>query len=45
MENFNTINQAFSEVYDIIMHMEKEIYSKVPNEFIKLLENNRDLRV
>lgn len=41
----NTINQAFSEVYNIIMHMEKEMYSKIPSGFIKMLEDNRDLRI
>lgn len=41
----NTINQAFSEVYDIINHMEKSLYNKIPQEFIKMLYNNRDLRL
>lgn len=41
----NVTNQAFSEVYDIINHMEKSLYSKIPQGFKKMLYNNRDLRL
>ena len=41
----NTTFQAFSEVYDIINHMEKSLYDKIPQGFIKMLYNNRDLRL
>lgn len=39
----STTNQAFSEVYDIINHMQKDIYTKIPQGFIKMLYKNRDL--
>ena len=38
----NTINQSFSEVYDIINHLEIELYNKIPKGFIKMVEQNRD---
>ena len=38
----NTINQSFSEVYDIILHLEKELYNKIPQKFIQAIEQNRD---
>ena len=38
----NTINQSFSEVYDIILHLEKELYNKIPQKFIQMIEQNRD---
>lgn len=38
----NTISQAFAEVYDIIMHLEKDLYNKIPKSFLELLEKNRD---
>ena len=41
----SAIKQAFSEVYDIINHMEKSLYNKIPQGFIKMLYNNRDLRL
>ena len=39
----NTINQSFSEVYDIIMHLEKDLYNKIPNGFMQMIKQNRDL--
>ena len=39
----NTINQAFSEVYDILMRLEKGLYDKIPKEFITAIEKNRDM--
>lgn len=41
----NVTNQAFSEVYDIISHMEAELYNKIPKKFISMIEENRDLRI
>ena len=38
----NTINQSFREVYDIIEHMEKKIYNKIPIQFIEMLKKNMD---
>ena len=40
-----TINKSFSEVYEIILNMEDELYNKIPEKFIEMIENNRDLRV
>lgn len=39
----NASAQAFSETYDIINHMEKELYNKISKKFIKFLEENRDV--
>lgn len=41
----NTINQSFSEVYDIVMHLEPELIKRIPNKLIDMIESNRDLRV
>lgn len=41
----NTLNQAFSEVYDIFLNMDESLYSKIPKGFIKMVEANRDLRL
>lgn len=38
-------NKAFAEVYDIINHMEKNLYDKIPQSFIKMLYTYRDLRL
>ena len=35
--------QAYSEVYNIINHFEKELYAKIPQSFINAIEKNRDL--
>lgn len=37
--------QAFSETYDIISHMEGQLKNRIPQGFINLLKNNRDLRI
>jgi len=37
-----TIKQSFSETYDIVMHLEKSLYSKIPNSFIQMLKDNKD---
>lgn len=34
--------KALTEVYDIINHLEKEIYEKIPNSFISIVEENMD---
>lgn len=34
--------KAFSEVYDIINHMDDEMKNKIPNKFIKFIGDNRD---
>ncbi|MBR3134468.1 MAG: hypothetical protein IKG56_03310 [Clostridia bacterium] len=39
---YNTINQSFSEVYDIILHSEESIYNRIPINFMKMLEEARD---
>ena len=41
-DNKNNINQAFSEVYDIVNHIEKDLYNKIPKKFIAMLEKNKD---
>lgn len=39
----DTINQAFTQVYDVINHMEIEMQEKIPQKFINLIKENRDL--
>lgn len=39
MEN---INQAFSEVYDIINHLDTKLYKRIPISFIELIKENKD---
>lgn len=41
----NTLNQSFSEVYDIIEHFEPGLLRKIPQNFIEMLKDNRDERV
>lgn len=38
----NITNQVCSEVYDIIYHMEEELFNKIPKNFIDLMKQNRD---
>lgn len=38
----NKTSQAFSEVYDILNHLEEELYNKIPTKFIAFLEDNMD---
>ena len=45
MVEIDTINQSFCEVYDIINHMEKDLYDRIPKGFIEMIKNNRDLRI
>lgn len=35
------INRAFCEVYDIINHLDKDLYEKIPKKFIQVVEQNR----
>lgn len=35
-------NSVCSEVYDIIQHMQKELFDKIPKNFIELMKQNRD---
>lgn len=35
-------NNAFSEVYSIINHLDKNLYNKIPKKFIECIENNRN---
>ncbi len=39
MEN---INQAFSEVYDIINHLDTKLYNRIPTSFIEMIKENKD---
>lgn len=41
----NTINQAFTEVYDIVMHFEPELIRKIPKNFIDMMKKNMDVRI
>lgn len=38
----NIDKKVFSEVYDIIFHMEKELYNKIPKQFIHFIKENKD---
>ena len=38
----NTMNQSYSEVYDIIKHLDKKLYNKIPTGFIEMLRENMD---
>ena len=40
----NTIKYALSEVYSVINHLDRDLYKKIPNKFIKVIENSRDLK-
>lgn len=37
-----TINQSFTEVYDIVKHLDNSLYNKIPNQFIEMLKQNMD---
>lgn len=39
MEN---MRQAFSEVYDIVNHLEETLHNKIPKKFIELIQENKD---
>ena len=41
----NTINQAFSEVYDITMHLGQDLKNKILPRFMEVIEKNRDTRL
>lgn len=38
----NNLENSLSEVYDIIMHSERDIINKIPKKFIKFIEENRN---
>lgn len=38
----NSINQSFSEVYDIITHFDGNLYSKISPNFIEMVKQNKD---
>ena len=38
----NTMNQSYSEVYDIIKHLDKKLYNKIPTGFIEMLREKMD---
>ena len=38
----DSTKKAFSEVYDIINHMEENMKNKIPTKFIDFLKDNRD---
>ena len=41
----NTTNQAFSEVYDILIHLHPALLSKIPQNFVDNIDKLRDLRI
>lgn len=40
--NMENINQAFSEVYDIINHLDKKLYKRIPIGFIQMIKEYKD---
>ena len=34
--------KVFSEVYDIIYHMDKGLYNKIPKQFLDFIKENKD---
>ena len=38
----NIDKKVFSEVYDIIYHMEKNLYNKIPKQFIHFIKENKE---
>ena len=38
----NQINNAYAEVYDIILHMDANLKNKIPYKFIKIIKENRN---
>lgn len=38
----NTINQAFTEVYDVTMHLGSKLRNKISPKFMEVIEKNRD---
>lgn len=39
----NSINDAYAEVYDIILHMEMSLRKKIPYKFIEVIKENRNI--
>jgi hypothetical protein len=42
-DDLKTYNNAFSEVYEIINHLDVYEYNKIPSELIKVIRENRNL--
>lgn len=40
--NIKDNKRVYNEIYDIISHMESRLTNKIPKDFIKLIEQNRD---
>ena len=40
-----TINCAYSEVYDILQHLEVGLKEKIPESYMEMLYKNRDIRI
>lgn len=39
----NSINNAYAEVYDIILHLNNNLKSKIPSKFIEIIKENRNM--
>ena len=42
IKTMNELNKSFTEVSDIINHMQKDLYVKIPKKFIKIINENKD---
>ena len=38
----NTTNQAFAEISDILNHLDIELYKKIPNSFVNMINLHKD---
>ena len=39
--NFES-NKSLTEVYEVLKHLSKDSYNKIPKEVIEIIENNKD---
>ena len=39
----NTMEQSYAEIYNIINHLDKDLYKKIPISFINFIKQNMDL--
>lgn len=39
----NSINNAYTEVYDIILHLDENLKKKIPSKFIEIIKENRNI--
>ncbi len=39
----NSINNAYTEVYDIILHLDENFKKKIPSKFIEIIKENRNI--